>query len=129
MFQSIKLSVSQYLAFAEDLSLVTVSPLLFAGFTVEFVWKSTPFDRMQNALKNFAVDVTSVSGYIYHILLGHAVEPAFIKTPLPKSLSAPGLPQLNASQISAVKTVLQRPLSVIQGPPGTGKTVTSATLV
>jgi len=28
-----------------------------------------------------------------------------------------------------VKTVLQRPLSLIQGPPGTGKTVTSATIV
>ena len=28
-----------------------------------------------------------------------------------------------------MKTVLQRPLSLIQGPPGTGKTVTSATIV
>lgn len=32
-------------------------------------------------------------------------------------------------QISAVKEVLQKPLSLIQGPPGTGKTVTSATIV
>lgn len=32
-------------------------------------------------------------------------------------------------QVYAVKTVLQRPLSLIQGPPGTGKTVTSATIV
>jgi regulator of nonsense transcripts 1 len=30
------------------------------------VWKSTSFDRMQNALKTFAVDDTSVSGYLYH---------------------------------------------------------------
>lgn len=32
-------------------------------------------------------------------------------------------------KVYAVKTVLQRPLSLIQGPPGTGKTVTSATIV
>merc|ERR1719384_1872569 len=43
--------------------------------------------------------------------------------------SAPGLPQLNHSQIQAVKHCLQQPLSLIQGPPGTGKTVTSATIV
>ena len=36
------------------------------GFSVEYVWKSTTFDRMQNALKLFAVDETSVSGYLYH---------------------------------------------------------------
>lgn len=33
---------------------------------MEYVWKSTTFDRMQNALKLFAVDETSVSGYLYH---------------------------------------------------------------
>jgi regulator of nonsense transcripts 1 len=32
-------------------------------------------------------------------------------------------------QVNAVRTVLQRPLSLIQGPPGTGKTVTSASIV
>ncbi len=44
-------------------------------------------------------------------------------------LSAPGLPELNPSQILACQSVLTSPLSLIQGPPGTGKTVTSATLV
>lgn len=34
------------------------------GFTVDFVWKATSFDRMQAALKTFAVDEKSVSGYI-----------------------------------------------------------------
>ncbi len=29
----------------------------------------------------------------------------------------------------AVKSVLQKPISLIQGPPGTGKTVTSAAIV
>ena len=32
-------------------------------------------------------------------------------------------------QVLAVKSVLQKPVSLIQGPPGTGKTVTSAAIV
>jgi len=36
------------------------------GYTVEFVWKSATFDRMQRALKAFAVDDACVSGYLYH---------------------------------------------------------------
>ena len=35
-------------------------------WTVEYIWKSVPFDRMQTALRSFAVDQTSVSGYLYH---------------------------------------------------------------
>ncbi|KAK0530268.1 ATP-dependent RNA helicase [Tilletia horrida] len=98
-------------------------------FSVDFVWKSTSFDRMQYAMKTFAVDEQSVSGYIYHKLLGHEVEPVTLRTAMPKRFSAPGLPELNHSQVFAVKSVLQKPLSLIQGPPGTGKTVTSATIV
>jgi len=37
-----------------------------SGFSVEFVWKGTTFERMQGAMKTFAIDETSVSGYIYH---------------------------------------------------------------
>lgn len=48
---------------------------------------------------------------------------------MPKRFSAPGLPELNHSQMYAVKSVLQKPISLIQGPPGTGKTVTSASIV
>ena len=99
------------------------------GFSVDFVWKSTSFDRMQASMKTFAVDDTSVSGYIYHKLLGHDVEAQTLKVTLPRRFSAPGLPELNHSQVSAVKSVLQKPLSLIQGPPGTGKTVTSASIV
>jgi len=40
------------------------------GFSVDFVWKSTSFDRMQAAMKTFAVDDTSLSGYLYHHFLG-----------------------------------------------------------
>ncbi|KAI8530193.1 hypothetical protein RHMOL_Rhmol11G0036700 [Rhododendron molle] len=130
------------------------------GFSVDFVWKSTSFDRMQGAMKTFAVDETSVSGYIYHHLLGHEVEVQMVRNTLPRRFGAPGLPELNASQvwdllsdmyfvsskytvpamvpfllmerytlIFAVKSVLQKPVSLIQGPPGTGKTVTSAAIV
>lgn len=54
---------------------------------------------MQSALKTFAVDETSVSGYIYHKLLGHEVEDVTIKCQLPKRFTAPGLPDLNHSQV------------------------------
>jgi hypothetical protein len=37
---------------------------LNVGFSVDFVWKSTSFDRMQGAMKTFAVDETSVSGWV-----------------------------------------------------------------
>ncbi|XP_008786216.2 regulator of nonsense transcripts 1 homolog isoform X1 [Phoenix dactylifera] len=99
------------------------------GFSVDFVWKRTSFDRMQAAMKTFAVDETSVSGYIYHHLLGHEVEHQTVRNTLPRRFGAPGLPELNASQVFAVKSVLQKPISLIQGPPGTGKTVTSAAIV
>lgn len=85
--------------------------------------------RMQSALRKFAVDDTSVSAYIYHRLLGHDVEEVLFRCHLPKHFSAPNLPDLNRSQVYAVKHAIQRPLSLIQGPPGTGKTVTSATIV
>ncbi|CAH2350016.1 ATP-dependent helicase Nam7p [[Candida] railenensis] len=102
---------------------------LTTDFTAEFVWKGTSYDRMQDALRLFALDQKSVSGYIYHKLLGHDVEPVEFDIELPKKFSHPKLGELNNSQTNAVRTVLQRPLSLIQGPPGTGKTVTSAIIV
>ena len=91
------------------------------GFIVEFVWKSTSFDRMQKALRTFAIDEYSVTGHLYHVLLGHEHEPPqALKMTLPANIFAPGLPELNHSQAAAVKSVLTQPLSLIQGPPGTG---------
>jgi regulator of nonsense transcripts 1 len=111
----------------------TVPENIHEDYLVEYIWKSTSYDRMQNALKTFAIDDTSVTGYIYHKILGHTVEEQRIATAKVPATAAefavPGLPLLNESQMEAVKAVLQRPLSLIQGPPGTGKTVTSATLV
>ncbi|RHY97382.1 hypothetical protein DYB31_015419, partial [Aphanomyces astaci] len=93
------------------------------GYYVDFVWKATSFDRMQSAMKTFAVDDTSLTGYLYHKLLGHEVEMQTFRTKghAATGLSVPGLPELNPSQLLAVKGVLQQPLSLIQGPPGTGK--------
>ena len=99
------------------------------NFTADYVWKATSFDRMQHAMKTFAIDEMSVSGYIFHRLLGHEVAAAPMKVQMPKKFSVPNLPDLNSSQIQAVKSVLQKPLSLIQGPPGTGKTVPSATII
>ncbi|OQR92004.1 hypothetical protein ACHHYP_04143 [Achlya hypogyna] len=102
------------------------------GYCVDFVWKATSFDRMQGAMKTFAVDDTSLTGYLYHKLLGHDVEMQTFRVPRALAsvgMSVPGLPELNPSQLAAVKGVLQQPLSLIQGPPGTGKTVTSASIV
>jgi len=56
--------------------------------------------RMKAALRTFAVDETSVSGYVYHRLLGHDVDDIVIKCQLPKRFSAPGLPELNHSQVA-----------------------------
>jgi regulator of nonsense transcripts 1 len=113
----------------EVVSHSTVPESVSEDYQVEFIWKSTSFDRMQNALKTFAIDDTSVTGYIYHKLMGHIVEEQRIMTNVVVKKKVPGLPPLNESQQSALSVVLQKPLSLIQGPPGTGKTVTSATLV
>ncbi len=99
------------------------------NFSADYVWKATSYDRMQMALSKFATNELSVSGYIFHKLLGHEVAVAPMKTNMPKEFTAPNLPKLNGSQVSAIKAVLSTPLSLIQGPPGTGKTVTSATII
>jgi hypothetical protein len=45
------------------------------------------------------------------------VEAQALRVSLPARLSAPNLPELNFSQVSAVQSVLQAPLSLIQGAP------------
>lgn len=67
--------------------------------------------RMQSALKTFAVDETSVSGYIYHKLLGHEVEDVIIKCQLPKRFTAQGLPDLNHSQVGSCGQEKDRAIS------------------
>ena len=84
---------------------------------------------MESALRKFSnVESSLLSPYIYNKLLGHDVED-YSRPGLQSDISAPNLPDLNRSQVRAVKHALQRPLSLIKGPPGTGKTVTSATIL
>ncbi|ODV62253.1 ATP-dependent RNA helicase NAM7 [Ascoidea rubescens DSM 1968] len=127
----VKLPSSYQEEFTLELCLQRTSPPvnLTNGFTADFVWKGTSYERMQTAMKIFAVDKESVSGYIYHKLLGHDVPEIEFDVKLPPKFSLPQLTDLNISQANAVRSVLQKPLSLIQGPPGTGKTVTSATIV
>lgn len=54
------------------------------NYSVQFMWNSTSFDRTQLAMKAFAVDETSVSGYVYHRLLGHDIEQHTLRCQLPK---------------------------------------------
>ena len=71
------------------------------GYIVEVVWKAVSFDRMQHALKTFAVDDTSVSGYLYHMLLGHEVEPQTLRVSLPSQFSVPNLPAVLSAGTTA----------------------------
>jgi len=59
-------------------------------FTVEFVWKSTSFDRMKLALKIFLKDENSISEYIFFKILGYNTSEQFLKNAIPKHLSVPG---------------------------------------
>jgi len=116
------------------------------GCTVRPVWRSTSFDRQNEALRMFA-NGRAMSKILYDRILGIKSRSGNAVGETPETeyviedvvfagmhlkdedLHVPGLPPLNASQIHAVRHVLCRPLSLIQGPPGTGKTVTSATIV
>ena len=107
------------------------SPLthLTECYTVEFVWKSTSFDRMHQALKQFTTNRLAIHSHLYNIILGKFLLPKPSNLALPKQLQVQGLPKLNPIQIQVANTVLSNNFSLVQGPPGTGKTVTSATVV
>jgi hypothetical protein len=40
------------------------------GYSVSFIWKPVTFDRMQHAMKKFAMESSAVSSTLYHKLLG-----------------------------------------------------------
>ena len=72
------------------------------GYTVDFIWKATSFDRMKDALHTFREYSASISGYLFHSILGHPVEPMVLKTIVPKKgFNVTGLPELNHSQVKA----------------------------
>uniref|UniRef100_A0AC35TGV9 Regulator of nonsense transcripts 1 n=1 Tax=Rhabditophanes sp. KR3021 TaxID=114890 RepID=A0AC35TGV9_9BILA len=114
------------LEFDESVTIPTVKRI---NYIVEFIWNATSYNRMYCALDTLAQKPSCVSPFIYRKLMGHHTNESQLDISLPKKFSAPGLPELNHSQVTAVRQALRRPLSLIQGPPGTGKTVTSATLI
>lgn len=90
-----------------------------AGFNVEIVRNVTSFGRMYVAMRPFARDETSVSGYLYHRILGRDLKPQTVKnSSLPGKLSVLNLPFLNESPLVVV---LESPLSVIEGLPEPAK--------
>lgn len=99
------------------------------GYSVIFNWKCVSYMRMKTALNAIVNNELCIEPAVLHHLLGNEIEGPSLSFTLPTKISAPGLPELNFSQIQAVESVLKKPLSLIQGPPGTGKTVTSATIV
>lgn len=48
--------------------------MLCLGYSVDFVWKSTSFDRMQVAMKTFATNEKAMTSYLYNKLLGREVK-------------------------------------------------------
>jgi regulator of nonsense transcripts 1 len=66
-----------------------------ANYTIEFVWKSTSFDRMKLALKIFLKDEASISEYLFYKLLGYNTKEQFLRNNIPKQLSVTGQPELN----------------------------------
>lgn len=127
----VRLPSAHHAKFTLELAPLKETPPLHvtSGFTAEFVWKGTSYDRMHDALRAFATEKELVSSYIYHKILGHKVDAVEFAVDIPERLTPPVGAPLNASQQNAVRSVLQRPLSLIQGPPGTGKTVTLAAIV
>ena len=101
-------------------------------FSLDFVWKSAGYERMQKALKDFALK-NCMAQEIFRCILDGSTPlisgEAARRTRLPEHFSVPNLPALNRSQVGAVENALLRPVTLIQGPPGTGKTLTSATIV
>ena len=69
-------------------------------FTVDFVWKSTSFDRMLRGLKTYNEDTRSISGYLYHKIMGADVEDVPLSIPsIPKRLSANNLPKIGRAHV------------------------------
>ena len=72
-----------------------------SNLVMDFVWKVTSFNRMQAALRKFAV-----SAYIYHRLRRHDVDDVLFQTHLPKHFSASNLPDLKRSQVKSACIVI-----------------------
>lgn len=69
-------------------------------FQVDFRWKSTSFHNTRSTLKMFALEETSIWGYI-----SHQLEDMIVRCQLPQNFMAEGLPNLNQSSGLQITTV------------------------
>ena len=97
------------------LEIPAVPSRLKYGYSVDPVYNPIPSDRELAALRRFATDRMCMSWQIRSILLGDLGHYRDSYRVLPAELSAPNLPTLNRSQLSAVRNTLSKPLSLIQG--------------
>lgn len=80
------------------------------GFAVDFVWKATSFDRMQQAMKTFAIDEKSVSGYIVSFRFFCTQLTTVPQTPRPRA-RAPGPPHADAQALHGSWSSHAQPLA------------------
>lgn len=100
------------------------------GYRVEYVGNEIPFTRMIQALKTFKNNTKAMGKELKKEMLGtetHNI--STFSVDLPTDYNIRQLPELNSSQIMAIKSSLLNAITLVQGPPGTGKTVTSASIV
>lgn len=91
----------------------------FDDFGVEMAFDARTYEEMEKALKKVTKASSNRLAELRDILLGY--RQAQELPPLPHL----ELPNLNESQISAVKQIIAtQDISIVHGPPGTGKTTT-----
>ena len=106
-------------------------------FSVRVLWNSTLFNARRDALK--WLDDRGLEDLHKSVILNLLGRPPpesdhpdnmFPNTvDVTKLKKISGLPELNISQLKAVKYALDHRVALVQGPPGTGKTVTAAGIV
>lgn len=94
-------------------------------FVVEVIPKQLPEIRKEQAIKN----LPHASPLAQDIALGRRTNSTSMMRRRQHSYNIPNLPNLNPSQVTAIRSALQNAFTLIQGPPGTGKTMVGVHIV